>query len=398
MKLVMSLLGIVVILGLLWLLSWDRKNVNWTLVIKALLVQTVLAIIIVKIPLGQKLVTIASDGVTAVVNCGKDGLEFVFGDLADGSRFSVFVVQSLGGIIFVSALINLLYYVGAVGFVVKWLGRGVGKLMGTTEVESFVAVANMFLGQTSSPVLVSKYIGNMTDSEIFVILVSGMGSMEVSILAGYNACGIPMEYLLIASVMVPIGSILVSKIVLPEKEVAKSIKDVSMDNKGNNNNVIDAIAEGAATGMQMVISIAASLVAIIGLVAFVNMILGMGNLSLTKIFSYVFAPFGFLLGLDVQDALLEGALLGQKMMMNEFVAFGDLGTKIANLDPRTGMIASISLAGFANLGSLGICVSGIAVLCPEKKSTLSRLVFKAMLGGMLVSVLSATIVGIVALF
>ena len=174
MKLVMSLLGIVVILGLLWLLSWDRKNVNWKLVIKALLVQTVLAIIIVKIPLGQKLVTIASDGVTAVVNCGKDGLEFVFGDLADGSRFSVFVVQSLGGIIFVSALINLLYYVGAVGFVVKLLGRGVGKLMGTTEVESFVAVANMFLGLTRSIVLVSKYIGYMSDSVFFFILLSGM--------------------------------------------------------------------------------------------------------------------------------------------------------------------------------------------------------------------------------
>ncbi|MDE7313373.1 MAG: NupC/NupG family nucleoside CNT transporter [Eubacterium sp.] len=398
MKLIMSLLGIVVILGLLWLLSWDRKSVNWKLVLKAILVQTVLAVIIVKVPLGQKLVTIASDGVTAVVNCGKDGLSFVFGDLADGSRFSVFVVQSLGGIIFVSALINLLYYVGAVGFVVKWLGRAVGKLMGTTEVESFVAVANMFLGQTSSPVLVSKYIGNMTDSEIFVILVSGMGSMEVSILAGYNACGIPMEYLLIASVMVPVGSILVSKIILPELETAKSITDVKMDNKGNNNNIIDAIAEGAATGMQMVISIAASLVAIIGLVAFVNMILAIGDLSLTKIFSYVFAPFGFLLGLDVQDALMEGALLGQKMMMNEFVAFGDLGSKIASLEPRTAMIASISLAGFANLSSLGICVSGIAVLCPEKKSTLSRLVFKAMLGGMLVSILSATIVGIVALF
>ncbi len=398
MKLVLSLIGIVVILGLLWLLSWDRKRIDWKLVAKAVGAQIILAIIIVKVPIGQKLVTIVSDGVTSVVNCGKDGLSFVFGDLSDSSKLSVFMVQSLGGIIFVSALVNLLYYLGVIGFVVKWLGKAVGKLMGTTEVESFVAVANMFLGQTSSPVLVSKYIGNLTDSEIFVILVSGMGSMEVSILAGYHACGIPMEYLLIASVLVPVGSILVSKMILPQGEQAKSISDVKMDNKGNNSNVIDAIAEGAATGMQMVISIGASLVAIIGLVALINMVLGIAGISLEQIFSYIFAPFGFLLGLDGKDALMEGTLLGQKMIMNEFVAFGDLGEVINSLDTRTAMVASISLAGFANVSSLGICVSGIAVLCPQKKSTLSRLVVRAMLGGMLVSILSATIVGIVALF
>ncbi len=398
MKLVLSLIGIVVILGLLWLLSWDRKRIDWKLVAKAVVAQIILAIIIVKVPIGQKLVTIVSDGVTSVVNCGKDGLSFVFGDLSDSSKLSVFMVQSLGGIIFVSALVNLLYYLGVIGFVVKWLGKAVGKLMGTTEVESFVAVANMFLGQTSSPVLVSKYIGNLTDSEIFVILVSGMGSMEVSILAGYHACGIPMEYLLIASVLVPVGSILVSKMILPQGEQAKSISDVKMDNKGNNSNVIDAIAEGAATGMQMVISIGASLVAIIGLVALINMVLGIAGISLEQIFSYIFAPFGFLLGLDGKDALMEGTLLGQKMIMNEFVAFGNLGEVINSLDTRTAMVASISLAGFANVSSLGICVSGIAVLCPQKKSTLSRLVVRAMLGGMLVSILSATIVGIVALF
>ena len=398
MKLVLSLIGIVVILGLLWLLSWDRKRIDWKLVAKAVAAQIILAIIIVKVPIGQKLVTIVSDGVTLVVNCGKDGLSFVFGDLSDSSKLSVFMVQSLGGIIFVSALVNLLYYLGVIGFVVKWLGKAVGKLMGTTEVESFVAVANMFLWQTSSPVLVSKYIGNLTDSEIFVILVSGMGSMEVSILAGYHACGIPMEYLLIASVLVPVGSILVSKMILPQGEQAKSISDVKMDNKGNNSNVIDAIAEGAATGMQMVISIGASLVAIIGLVALINMVLGIAGISLEQIFSYIFAPFGFLLGLDGKDALMEGTLLGQKMIMNEFVAFGDLGEVINSLDTRTAMVASISLAGFANVSSLGICVSGIAVLCPQKKSTLSRLVVRAMLGGMLVSILSATIVGIVALF
>lgn len=398
MQLILGLLGIAVVLGLLWLLSWDRKAIKWKLVIKAIAVQFILAIVIIKVPLGQKVVSVLSDGVTAVVNCGKDGLSFVFGDLADSSKMSVFFVQSLGGVVFVSALVEFLYYIGALGFVVKWLGKAVGKLMGTTAVESFVAVANMFLGQTSSPVLVSKYIAKMTDSEIMVILVSGMGSMEVSILAGYAACGIPMDYLLIASVLVPVGSILVAKMILPETKQALSIDDVKMDNKGQNTNVIDAIVGGASTGMSMIVGIASSLIAVLGLVALINLILGFVHLDLETIFSYVFAPFGFLMGLDTQSALKEGMLLGQKLALNEFVAFGNLGTFIESLDPRFALIASVSLAGFANVSSMGICVGGIGVLCPEKRGTLSRLVLKAMLGGMLVSILSAIICGIVALF
>lgn len=399
MKLLLNLIGIVVILGLIFLLSWDRKKIPWKTVLRAVLIQFVIAILLVKIPIGKTIVSVISNGITAIINCGQEGLSFVFGSLADSASLGgIFIVQTLGNIIFVSALVSLLYYIGVLGFVVKWIGKGVGKLMGTTEVESFVAVANMFLGQTDSPILVSKYIKSLTDSEIFVILVSGMGSMSVSILGGYHALGIPMDYLLIASAMVPVGSILVAKMILPQTEVAQSITDVKMDNKGNNANVIDVIAEGASTGMQMVISIAASLVGIIGIVAVVNMFLGFAGIRLEQIFSYLFAPFGFLMGLNGSDVLMEGSLLGNKLIVNEFVAFQDLGAILNTLDTRTGMICAISLCGFANLSSLGICVSGIAVLCPEKKSTLSRLVFKAMLGGIFVSMLSAMIVGIIMLF
>lgn len=400
MKYILNLLGIVVVLGLAFLLSWNRKEIKWKAVLKAVVIQFVIALLLVKIPIGKKIVSLLSDGVTAVINCGQEGLSFVFGSLADGtaSAGSIFIIQTLGNIIFVSALVSLLYYLGILGFIVKWIGKAVGKLMGTTEVESFVAVANMFLGQTDSPILVSKYIKNMTDSEIMVILVSGMGSMSVSILGGYHALGIPMDYLLIASAMVPVGSILISKMILPQTEKVLEIKDVKMDNKGDNANVIDAIAEGAGTGMQMVISIAASLVGIIGIVAVINMILGFAGISLEQIFSYIFAPFGFLLGLEGEQILMEGSLLGNKLIINEFIAFQELGGILDTLDPRTGMIAAISLCGFANLSSLGVCVSGIAVLCLEKKSTLSRLVFRAMLGGVLVSLLSAMIVGFIMLF
>ena len=366
--------------------------------LKGVVAQFIIAVLLVKVPVGKMIVSVISDGVTAVINCGADGLSFVFGDLLDASFANIFIVQVLGNIIFVSALVSLLYYIGVLGFVVKWIGKAVGKLMGTTEVESFVAVANMFLGQTDSPILVSKYLKSMTDSEIMVVLVSGMGSMSVSILGGYHALGIPMEHLLIASALVPVGSILISKMILPQVDKPLDISDVKMDNKGNNANIIDAIAEGAGTGMQMVIAISASLVGIIGIVALINMFLGMVGISLEQIFSYFFAPVGFFMGLEGQEIFMEGSWLGNKLILNEFVAFQDLGAIIGTLDARTAMICAISLCGFANISSLGICVSGIAVLCPEKRSTLSRLVFKAMLGGVLVSILSAMIVGLVMLF
>ena len=387
MKLVLNIVGMLIVLAICFLISWDRKNVEWKKVGIALIAEIIIAIIIVKVPLGQKLISLLSNGLTAVINCGNEGLTFVFGDL-----------KSLGNIIFVSALVSVLYYLGVIGFVVKWIGKGVGKLMGTTEVESFVAVANMFLGHTDSPILVSKYLKDLTDSEIFLILVSGMGSMSASILGGYHALGIPMEYLLIASAMVPLGSIMISKIILPQTEKAKSITDVKMDNKGDNSNAIDALAEGANTGMQMVISIGASIVGFVGIVAVFNLILGRFGISLSQIFSYIFAPFGYLLGLDGQNVLFEGSLLGNKLILNEFVAFQDLGAKLSALDPRTGMICAISLCGFANLSSMGMCIGGIGVLCPEKRGTISRLVFRSMIAGVFVSLMSALIVSMVTLF
>ncbi|HFI0859665.1 TPA: NupC/NupG family nucleoside CNT transporter [Streptococcus agalactiae] len=377
MQFIYSIIGILLVLGIVYAISFNRKSVSLSLIGKALIVQFIIALILVRIPLGQQVVSVVSTGVTKVINCGQAGLNFVFGSLADSGAKTgfIFAIQTLGNIVFLSALVSLLYYVGILGFVVKWIGKGVGKIMKSSEVESFVAVANMFLGQTDSPILVSKYLGRMTDSEIMVVLVSGMGSMSVSILGGYIALGIPMEYLLIASTMVPIGSILIAKILLPQTEPVQKIDDIKMDNKGNNANVIDAIAEGASTGAQMAFSIGASLIAFVGLVSLINMMLSGLGIRLEQIFSYVFAPFGFLMGFDHKNILLEGNLLGSKLILNEFVSFQQLGDLIKSLDYRTALVATISLCGFANLSSLGICVSGIAV-----------------------SMLSAFIVGIVTLF
>lgn len=398
MNFVLNLIGIIVVLTICWLFSRNRRAVNWKMIVKALLIEFIIAFFVVKIPFGKKIITLISNGLTMLINCGSEGLSFVFGDLYDSSKLSVFIIQSLGTIIFISALVGALYYLGVIGFIVKWVGKAIGKLMGTTEVESFVAVANMFLGHTDSPILVSKYLKYLTESEIFVILVSGMGSISASILGGYQALGIPMEYLLIASAMVPIGSILISKIIYPQTEQIHSITDVKIESKGTNSNVIDALAEGASTGMQIVISIGATLVGFIGAVAVINLFLGLFNLNLEQILGYLFAPFGFLLGLDGKEVLLEGTLLGNKLILNEFIAFGELSTHLGELDARAGMICAISLCGFANLSSMGMCIGSMGVLCPEKRSVISRLVFPAMIGGVFVSILSALLVSIVFLF
>lgn len=397
MIILQNVLGLAVTIALCWLLSWNKKEVKWMNVVKALIAEFVIAFIIVKIPIGAKALMALSDGITRLLNCGADGLDFVFGSLWTGDAGYIFIVQSLGGIIFVSSLVSVLYYLGVIGFVVKWIGKAVGALMGTTEVESFVAVANMFLGHTDSPILVAKYLNDLTDSEIFVILVSGMGSMSASILIGYTSLGIRMDHLLIASAMVPIGSILVSKIICPQVDTPKNIGGVKMDNKGNNGNVIDALSEGANTGMSMVIAIGASLVGFVGMVAVIDLFLGFipGDVTLSNIFGYIFAPFGWLLGFE--DILMEGKLLGDKLILNEFIAFGSLGEmmKAGTIGERDALIATISLAGFANLSSMGMCVGGIGVLCPEKRPTISRLVLKSTIAGVFVSINSALIVSII---
>lgn len=398
MQLALNLLGIAAVIAICWLISWQRKSINWKLIGKALVIQFLLAVFIVKVPLGQQIVSLLSDAVSTIVNCGRDGVSFVFGDLADTSKMFVFCIASLGNIIFVSGLVELMYYLGVLGFVVKWLGRLIKKVVGSTEVESFIATANMFLGQTSSPVLISKYIGRMTDSEVLVILVAGMGSMDVSVLTAYVSMGIPMEYLLMASMLVPVGSILIAKMILPEMAAADGVTNLEIDGKGHNHNVIEAVINGAFVGLQVVTGICVALIAIIGMVALINLILGFFGLSLEMIFGYVFAPFGYLMGFETVNAMREGVLLGQKLAFNEFVAFGNLGSYINELDSRTAMMASISLAGFANVSSMAICVGGVGALCPEKKGLLSRLVFRAMLGGMLLSILSAMLCGLVALF
>lgn len=412
MTILINALGIVILLGALYLLSSSKKDINKKLIIKALLIQFVVAFLLVKFPLGRIALQKVSDVVTNVLSYGKEGLGFLFGPLADAGAPTgmIFAIQVLGNIIFISALVGALYYLGIIGFIVKIIGGAIGRVLGTSKVESFVAVANMFLGQTESPILVAKYLKDMSQSEIMLVLISGMGSMSATVLMGYAGMGIPMEYLLIGGALVPLGSIVVSKMILPEvvpsladqdlqddlaQAEAAASKEVKIDNKGDNANLIAAISQGANDGLNMALGIGASLIAIISLVALVNGLLGVFGISLEQILSYVFAPIGFLMGLPKQDILTASQLLGSKLVLNEFIAFGQLGPMLSGLSHRSGLMMAISLCGFANISSMGICISGISVFCPEKRNVLAKLAFKGMLGGFLVSVLSSLVVGLI---
>ena len=392
MTILLNVIGIVVLLGGLYFFSSNKKLIDKKMIIKALVIQFILAFMLVKFPLGRLFIEKVSDVVTNILGYGREGLSFMFGSLADSSAVngSIFGIQTLGNIIFISALVAALYYLGVIGGII-------GKILGTSKVESFVATANRFLGQTESPILVSKYLKNMTESEIMLVLISGMGSMSATVLMGYAAMGIPMQYLLIGGSLVPLGSIIVSKIMLPEDKSLRidEAEEVKIDNKGDNANLISAISQGAQDGLNMALGIGASLIAIIAIVALVNGVLGIFGLSLEKILSVVFAPIGFLMGLDMNGVTLAGQLLGSKLVLNEFVAFGQLGEVIKTLDPRTALMLSVSLCGFANISSMGICISGISVFCPEKRNQLSKLAFRGMIGGFIVSLLSALIVGLI---
>ncbi len=394
MSILLNVLGIIVVIGGLYLFSENRGKVNKKLIAKALLVQFVLAFLLVKFPLGRNIVESVSGFVTNVLSYGFEGVSFVFGSLADGSAGYIFAISVLANIVFTAALVAVLYYLGILNLVVRLIGGAIQKVFGTSKVESFVAVANMFLSQTESPILVSKYLHAMTRSEILVLLISGMGSMAASVLIGYVGLGIPMEYLLIAGALVPLSSIIVSKLLIPETHKKDGSEDIDMDRKGGHTNIMSAVSEGATNGMHLAFNIGASLIAIIGIVALVNGALGLVGLTLQQIFSYLFAPLAILMGISPDNALTAGQLLGSKLVLNEFVAFGDLGKIIGSFDYRTAMVITVSLAGFANISSIGICISGISIFCPERRGEISSIALKGMIGGFLVSSLSAMIVGL----
>lgn len=401
MNIILSLLGITLILGIFYLLSSNKKAINKALIIKALLLQLVFALFIVKIPIGRQLVEWISDIVSVALSYGSEGLVFVFGSLTADP--SIFIVNVLAGIIFVATLIGILNYFGIIEFIVTVVGGGLSKLLGVEKNESMVAVSNIFLGQTEAPLLLGgNKLSKMTDSQLTLVLVSGMGSISASIIVAYAnmSAGITMANLLTGCTLVPLSSIIISKLLVPEtatpgeidKEEAEIMVDLKL--KKANGSLMNAISDSYMNAGQMVMAIAFSLVAIISLVALFNGILGNFGLSLEGIVSYIFRPFAFLMGAQGEQAVIISELLASKLITNEFVAFGSLAAVIDTFSPRMVAMSTVMLLGFANFASIGISLSGLSILAPNKKETLARLCPKAMIGGFAVSLLSALIVGL----
>jgi CNT family concentrative nucleoside transporter len=383
----------------MFLFSNGKKQIKWKMIIKALIAQFILCIIFIKVPTGIWVIEKISDAFTMVLGYGRNGLAFVFGPLIDIEKSGfIFLFQVLTNLIFFGALVSVLSYLGILGLIIKIIGTAVGKLVGTTRVESFITVANMFLGQTESPLLVAKYLESMTKSEIFVVVVAGMGSMSVSILGGYNALGIPMQFLILACTLIPFGSIIMSKIMYPEQEEVAITSKLEIDRKVSGCNVIDALGNGAMDGIKIVAAIAASLVAIVAVVSLINGILSPTGLTIEKIFSWIFYPISYFMGLNGEYTDFGAQLLGSKLVLNEFVAFSDLAPALQSMDYRTQAVLCISIAGFANIGSMAVCVASIGSLFPPKKEILAQIIVRALVAAFALNLFNAFLVGFILSF
>lgn len=396
MQILLNFAGIFVVLGLAYLLSYDRKEIDYKIVGRSIGIQFVIAFILVKFPLGIWCVTKIGECIGKIIGYGKTGMEFVFGSLtnASGAAGYIFALQALGTIIFVGALVSVLNYLGILGYVIAKIGRGVKILTGSSQLEGFVCSANMFMGDVESPMTISKYMHLLTKSEMMVILVSSLGSMSANILGGYVSLGVSARDLIISTALVPLTSIALGKIIMPQTETPIQMETLEVE-KNANANIIDALATGANQGIQLIIGICATMAAMISFVALGNGLLSNFGLSFEQILGVVFSPFGYLLGLEGQYIPLAGKLLGAKLILNEFVAYTFLGKQIAAMDPRTATVLTISVSGFANFGSMAIVLSALGNLCPSKKGFLAQIIFKATLGGFLLSILNAMIVGLV---
>lgn len=399
-----GILGVIVILGVAYLFSENKKKINWRLVATGLGLQIIFALIILKVPFGRKAFEAASGFITRILDFTAEGTTFLFGNLTDQATFgSIFALNVLPTIIFFSALMGILYYLGIMQAIVKFIAKGICKLLGTSGAETLSAVGNIFLGQTEAPLLVRPYISSMTKSEMTAIMVGGMATVAGGVMAGYVAMGINAGHLLAASIMAAPAGLVLAKMLVPETEEPETKDITNIEVEKTASNVVEAAANGASDGLMLALNVAAMLLAFVALIALFNYLIGLvgglfgfPELSLNWILGKLFSPLAFVMGVPTGDLSAAGSLLGQKVMINEFVAYSDLSALSASgvLQEKTILIMTYALCGFANISSVAIQIGGIGAMAPNKKGTIAKLGFKALLGGALATCLTATIAGI----
>lgn len=421
MQILMGLIGMVVLLLIAVLLSSNRKAINLRTVIGAWLIQIGIGALILYVPVGRKVLLAMSEGVANVIAYGNAGISFLFGGLVSDKMFEVFggggfifALRVLPIIVFFSSLIAVLYYLGIMQLVIRVLGGGLRKVLKTSRTESLSATANIFVGQTEAPLVVRPYIATMTRSELFAVMCGGLASVAGSVLAGYAQMGVPLEYLIAASFMAAPGGLLFAKILLPETETPNDTPELeSMKNDPDRPaNVLDAAASGAASGMQLALNVGAMLLAFVALIALLNgMLSGIGGwfnypqLSLELMLGWVFSPVAWLIGVPWSEATVAGSFIGQKLIINEFVAYLNFGAYLKDdaevaaaglqvLSGHTKAIISFALCGFANLSSIAILIGGLGSMAPNRRHEVAQLGMKAVAAGTLSNLMSATIAGL----
>lgn len=396
-----GLAGIVVVLGIAFLLSSAKKSIKPRTILGGLAIQILFAFIVLKWEVGREALLWLTNVVQNMISYANEGIAFVFGPLGDaenGVGF-VFAFQVLVIIIFFSSLISVLYYLGIMQLIIKFIGGGLSKLLGTSKAESVSAAANIFVGQTEAPLVVRPFLAKMTKSELFAVMTGGLASVAGSVLVGYALLGVPLEYLLAASFMAAPAGLIMAKMMIPETEEVDDT-NFEMEKDTNSVNVIDAAANGASDGLKLALNVGAMLIAFIALIALINGLLGFvggfigaPNLSLELILGYVFSPLAFVIGVPWAEAVQAGSYIGQKLVLNEFVAYSAFAPDIASLSPKTVIVVSFALCGFANLSSMAILLGGLGALAPNRRPDIARLGIRAVAAGTLASLLSASIAG-----
>ncbi|MGE7834989.1 NupC/NupG family nucleoside CNT transporter [Viridibacillus arvi] len=400
MNVLWGICGIIAILGIAFLLSSSKKSIKLRTVLGGLVIQILFAFIVLKWETGREGLLAFSNGIQNLISYASEGISFVFGPAADTENFGfVFAFQVLTVIIFFSSLISVLYYLGIMQFFIRILGGALSRLLGTSKAESVSAAANIFVGQTEAPLVIRPFIANMTKSELFAIMTGGLASVSGSVLVGYALLGVPLEYLVAASFMAAPAGLILAKIMIPETEVVNE-ENFTMEKDDSSVNVVDAAARGASDGLKLALNVGAMLLAFIAIIALLNGLLGgLGSifgfkgLTLEGILGFIFSPLAFVIGVPWSEAVQAGSFIGQKLVLNEFVAYSAFAPEIASLSPKTVIVVSFALCGFANLSSMAMLLGGLGSMAPSRRDDVARLGFRAVASGMLASLLSAAIAG-----
>ncbi|MCW2380734.1 MULTISPECIES: NupC/NupG family nucleoside CNT transporter [unclassified Sphingobium] len=406
MPILIGLVGIVAILAIAVLLSGNRRAIRLRVVAAAFALQAGIALLVLYVPAGKAAIAAMSHGVGNLLGYAQAGTNFIFGPLArpevGGTSFAI---AALPVIIFFASLVSILYYLGIMQFVIRWVGGAIQKVTGISRVESLCCAANVFVGQSESPLVIRPYLASLTPAQLFTVMTSGMAGVAGTILAAYASMGIQIDYLLAAAFMAAPGGILMAKIIMPDNPDDAEIEPVILPDATHEEekpaNLIMAAAQGAQTGVKLAVAVGAMVLAFVALVALANGLLGgVGNwfgypdLSFQLLIGKLFAPVMLLLNIPWNEAQVAGGLFGTKVVLNEFVAFIELGQVQATLSPATVAITTFALCGFANFSSIAIQMAVTGSLAPNQRPMIARLGIKALIAGSLANLMSAALAGL----